>query len=175
MRNSVTMLVVALILICSFVYFNTKEKPNSNLQSSPTASPEESTSSAQPNLNYQGKILAGNSSPYLEFKKVDYEKALKENKIILLNFYANWCPICRAEAPEIEEGFKLINDEKVVGFRINFNDSETDEDEKKLARDFKVTYQHTKVILKEGKEISRSLEQWNRAKFKEELFKTLTN
>src|SRR3990167_9178478 len=42
---------------------------------------------------YQAKVLAGNSSPFLEFNKADYEKAKSEGKIILLDFYATWCPI----------------------------------------------------------------------------------
>src|SRR5688572_2117809 len=132
MRNSVAILVGALILIGSFVYFNTKEKPTAPVQSSPTAYPQESTTSAQTAPGYSGKLLSGQSSPYLEFNKPDYEKALKENKIILLNFYANWCPICRAEATEINEGFNLTNNQNLIGFRVNFNDTETDEDEKQL-------------------------------------------
>src|SRR3990167_7631271 len=39
---------------------------------------------------YNGKILAGKITSYLDFNKADYDKALKENKIIVLNFYASW-------------------------------------------------------------------------------------
>ena len=38
---------------------------------------------------YKGKVLAGTTTKYLDFNKEDYDKALKENKKILLNSYAN--------------------------------------------------------------------------------------
>ena len=35
----------------------------------------------------------------------------------------------------------------VVGFRVNFNDTETDSEEKALAKEFGVTYQHTGFFI----------------------------
>ena len=122
-----------------------------------------------------GKVLAGNSSPFLEFNREDYEKALESDKIIFLDFYANWCPICRAEEPEISDGFDSLTTDKLVGFRVNFNDSDTDSDEKQLAKDFNVPYQHTKIFLKNGKEISRSVDQWDKDQFVKEINKIIKN
>lgn len=116
-----------------------------------------------------GDVLAGSSSPYVTFNKTDYDKTLAEGKIIFLGFYANWCPICREEAPNLKAGFDALQTDKVVGFRVNYNDTQTDEDEKKLAKEFGITYQHTKVILKNGKEISKSLESWDRETFLKEI------
>lgn len=137
--------------------------------------PEETKSSPPPQsvAGYQGKVLAGSSSLFLEFNKTDYEKALSEEKIIFLDFYANWCPICRAEAPAIHEGFEGLTTDKVIGFRINYNDSETDSNEKALAKQFNITYQHTKVILKMGKEVLKSLDSWNKETFSKEIEKVL--
>lgn len=111
---------------------------------------------------YSGELLGGGSSPYLDFKKSDYDKALAEGKIVFLDFYANWCPICRAEAPELKAGFDSLTTDKVVGFRVNYNDSDTDADEKSLASQFGVTYQHTKVILKSGQQALKDGNQWTR-------------
>lgn len=118
---------------------------------------------------YDGQVLAGKTSPYLDFKKQDYEKALQEEKIVFLNFYANWCPICRAEAPDINDGFNELTTNKIVGFRVNYNDPDTDEDEKELAKQFGVTYQHTKVILKDNKQIFKEIEQWDKDRLVKEL------
>lgn len=141
-----------------------------NNQKQTTIPSEENIVSEEKKIEgYSGKVLAGNSSPFVEFNKTDYEKALKSGKIIFLDFYANWCPICRAEEPEIYAGFDSLTDNKIIGFRVNFNDSETDEDEKKLAKDFNVPYQHTKIFLKEGIEISRSVDQWDKNQFIKEV------
>lgn len=120
---------------------------------------------------YTGTLLAGSKAPYLAFIKTDYEKAKREGKIIFLDFYANWCPICRAEAPEIQVGFDSLLTDNVVGFRVNYNDSETDDDEKALAKEFGVTYQHTKVILKDRQQVLKDGDQWDRQRFAKELAK----
>lgn len=122
---------------------------------------------------YLGEVLAGSSSPYLVFNKADYDKALAEGKIVFLDFFANWCPICRAEAPEIRAGFDGLTRSDVVGFRVNYNDSDTDDDEKELAKQFGITYQHTKVISKDGREVLKSLESWDRETFDSELSKVI--
>lgn len=105
------------------------------------------------------------ASVYLPFSKDDYQRALDGDKIILLNFYANWCPFCRAEEPVIAAGFGSLASDRLVGFRVNYNDSETDADEKALADQFKITYQHTKVILKDGKEVFRTGDTWTKEDF----------
>ena len=76
---------------------------------------------------------------------------------IVLFFYANWCPTCIP----IDKEFKDRNTEipgDVSIFQVNYNDSETDSEEKVLAAKYGVTYQHTFVqIDKEGNEITK----WN--------------
>lgn len=119
--------------------------------------------------SYTGKKLAGTSSQYLEFTQADYVQAQKEGKIIFLDFYADWCPICRAEAPAIQEGFNNLSNEKVVGFRVNFKDAQTDDAEKALAKEFNIPTQHTKVVLKDGKEIVRSSDAWDAETFDKEM------
>lgn len=62
-----------------------------------------------------------------------------------------------------------------MGFRVNFNDSDTDQDEKDLAKQFKIPYQHSKIILKNGKEFSRYLDSWDKATFDKEISKALAD
>lgn len=120
---------------------------------------------------YSGQLLAGNTTPYLSFTKADYQKALDKGKVIFLDFYANWCPVCRAEAPEIQAGFDILDNDQIIGFRVNFKDSETDEDEKALAKEFEIPYQHTKVILQDGKVVLKDGSTWDKNKLIEELSK----
>lgn len=113
----------------------------------------------------EGEKIAGAASVYLAFSKDDYQRALDGDKIILLSFYANWCPFCRAEEPVIAAGFGSLASDRLVGFRVNYNDDETDADEKTLADQFRITYQHTKVILKDGKEVFRTGDTWIKEDF----------
>lgn len=107
------------------------------------------------------KILAKKNSTFSEFNLKDYEKALSEGKIVYLEFYANWCPICRAQETELIEGFNKLKRDDVAGFRVNFKDDQTDEDEKSLAEKFKIPYQHHKIVLKGGQVVINSADTWD--------------
>jgi thiol-disulfide isomerase/thioredoxin len=119
----------------------------------------------QNSASYKGNVLAGNVAPFIIFNKEDYEKAKSENKIIVLDFYANWCPVCRAEEPEIFAGFDSLTSDRIIGFRVNYKDSDTDSDEQAMAREFNIPYQHTKIIVKNGVEVARFSTQWTRQDF----------
>lgn len=125
-------------------------------------------------MKYTGAVLAGKSAPLLDFVKADYDAAIKTDKLVVLYFYANWCPICKVEvANALYPAFNELTIDKVIGFRIGYNDNETDEDEKALAREFGVAYQHTKVFLKDGKRILKSPESWNKDRYLSEINKSL--
>ncbi|MDP3769487.1 MAG: thioredoxin family protein [bacterium] len=125
-------------------------------------------------MQYSGAILAGKSALLLDFKKADYDAALTSDKLIVLYFYANWCPICKAEFPVMQDTFNELTTDKVIGFRVNYNDNETDSDEKNMAREFGIAYQHTKVFVKNGQRILKSPEGWDRLRYDTEINKALT-
>ena len=130
---------------------------------------------SDPENPYKGKILSGNCAVLLDFQKSDYDLALsKPESVIVLYFYASWCPICRAEFPKMQEAFLGVMNKNVVGFRVNYKDSDTDSDEIDLARKFGITYQHTKVILKGGMQVLKSLESWDKERYLSEINKVAT-
>lgn len=122
--------------------------------------------------SYMGKVLAGTeSTKYLDFNKADYGKALKENKKILLYFYSSWCPVCKKEQVDTFAAFNELSDQDLIGFRVNYRDSDTDADEEALAQQFGVGYQHTKIILKDGQRVGKWPDSWDKQRYLEELSK----
>ncbi len=194
MNKASLILVTIIIIVISIVGFSVLNKPEVSKQSN--QAPTDSSNPAN-NSNNTGqppapemdrdiaktnerndkltKILAGSTSTYTEFRQEDYDKALRENKVIFLDFYASWCPICRAEEPAIFDGFNSLTTDEIVGFRVNFKDPETDENEKRLAEQFRIPIQHTKVIIKNGQEVSRSSDSWELEDFRKAVDLALTN
>jgi thiol-disulfide isomerase/thioredoxin len=113
-------------------------------------------------LSFSGAVLAGSSAPVLDFNQADYEKAKNSDKLIVVYFYANWCPVCKKEvANGFYPAFNGLSSDNVVAFRVNYKDNETDSAEEALAREFGVAYQHTKVFVKNGERVLKSPDSWS--------------
>lgn len=118
--------------------------------------------------------FAGTTSPYYRFDKAHFENSLQQGKIIFLDFHADWCPICQKEKPEILAAFNELNNENVVGYQVHYNDKQTTEDDKEMAKKYGITYQHTKVIIgKDGKVALKSLEVFSKEKVINEINKAI--
>jgi len=122
---------------------------------------------------YAGERLAGTAAPLLDFTAADYNAAKQTDKLIILYFYANWCPICAEEFPHVQAAFNELSSDRVIGFRVNFNDNQTDADEIALARQYGVPYQHTKVFIKNGQQVLKSPESWSQQRYLSEINQAL--
>lgn len=75
----------------------------------------------------------------------------------VLFFYANWCPTCRPVDENLQTSQATLPEDVTV-IRVNYNDTDTDQEEKDLAKQYGVTYQHTFVqIDSQGNEVTK----WN--------------
>ncbi len=83
-------------------------------------------------------VLASNFGDY---DKAAYELALAEGKSVFLDFHATWCSTCLSNAPKIESAFERLEDDSVVGFRVNYDK------EVALKREFGVNFQSTLVLI----------------------------
>ena len=119
--------------------------------------------------SFSGAVLAGRSAPLLDFKKSDYDQALVSGKLVLLYFYANWCPVCLAEFPKMQSAFNKLTTDQLIAFRVNYKDNETDADEISLAKQFGVAYQHTKVFVKNGQLVSKHPDGWEENRYLQEI------
>jgi len=91
--------------------------------------------------------MAGEIKPYNE---AAFSEAKVAGKTILLDFHADWCPVCRKQGPLLQS---LVQEDKlkdVVVFKVNY-DKET-----ALKKDLKVTNQSTLIVFKGGQEASRA-------------------
>lgn len=103
------------------------------------------------------------SGEYMDYAKSAFDQAIGKRRILF--FYANWCPICRPADVDIRENIaKLPSD--VVVFRVNYNDTDTDDDEKMLAKEYGITYQHTFVQVDGNGD---AVTKWNGGKMAELL------
>ena len=123
--------------------------------------PPPPTPSPQAQANYIGTILAGDAAaPLLDFNQADYETATASGDLVALYFFAEWCPLCAADFPKMESAFDQVSGDDVVGFRVNYKDSNTDAYEQQLAQDLNVPYQQAKIFLRNGQIVSSSFDAW---------------
>lgn len=166
-HTGVIVLIVLVVAVGIVVFKNNSAEDSAKEGATPT----ESTATSSVSVGgFTGAVLAGSSSPLFDFKKSDYNMALASGKPIVLYFYANWCPICKEEVRDaLYPAFNELTTANIIGFRVNYNDSDTDADEKVLAREFGVAYQHTKVFLKNGARTLKSPESWNKERYLKEI------
>ena len=78
----------------------------------------------------------------------NFEDTLKNNKLVFVDFWANWCGPCRALAPTIVELAKEYSGKVLIG--------KLDVDENPVtAEKFQVFSIPTMIVFKDGKEAER--------------------
>lgn len=81
---------------------------------------------------------------YVPYMKSAFAQAASTRRVLF--FYASWCPTCRpADADFSANQDKIPSDMTLI--RVNYNDPDTDSEEKALAKKYTVTYQHTFVQI----------------------------
>lgn len=154
-----------------------KNTPPASASADDKAKEKEKTTAERNNRaaagSYAGTALAGTAAPLLDFTNADFATAAQSDKLVVLYFYANWCPICREEFPQAQAAFDELATDQVIGFRVNYRDDQTDADEAALARQHGVAYQHTKVFIKGGQQLLKSPESWPKDRYLAEITSAL--
>ncbi len=105
--------------------------------------------------NEGNKAIKSNSPRYVEYSKAALDESSDKRRV--LYFYATWCPTCKVANEDFTKNPGKIPEDVVV-IRTNYNDPNTDQEEKDLAKKYGITYQHTFVqIDSQGKEVTK----WN--------------
>ena len=156
MSKLLTVFVIVLVIGLGFFFFT---------RSSETSLP---SSGGEVTTSMQDGNNVDMSDPTSSSKYVSYTSDVlkkNKNKKRVLFFYANWCPTCRPADADFLSNVNQIPDD-VVLIKINYNDNETDEEEKQLAKTYNITYQHTFVQIDTvGNEVAK----WNGGQMSELL------
>ena len=98
--------------------------------------------------------LAGEIKPY---NQAEFEKLAVEGKPILLDFRADWCTICAAQAPVIRELMAQGKYKDLTTFTVDFDTATA------LLKAYKVEIQSTLIVLTGKHEEGRSVGDTSRA------------
>jgi len=85
--------------------------------------------------------LIGRQAPPFTLTLFDGKKVSLEDfrgKAVFLNFWASWCPPCRAEARDLEAAWQRFKDQDIVFLGIDIQD--TEEAALAFIKEFNITY-----------------------------------
>ena len=92
----------------------------------------------------------------LPYDKAAFDKALADGKPVIVDFFADWCPTCKAQKPHVQS---LLGEPKMKDVTLFVADYDK---EKELKKALRVSQQSTFVVFKGGKEVARSTGQTNK-------------
>ncbi|MDP1605675.1 MAG: thioredoxin family protein [Rhodocyclaceae bacterium] len=97
-------------------------------------------------LLFTGLAFAAGTS----FDAAKFDALNKDGKPILVAVHADWCPVCKAQAPIVAELLKTAELKGITAFRVDFDG------QKDAVKRFKATMQSTLIVFKGGVEVGRS-------------------
>jgi thioredoxin 1 len=90
------------------------------------------------------------------YSQAQFEAARAAGQTVAVVFHADWCPVCRAQAPVLKE---LVNAPEMKSLTLYVADFDT---EKALRNQLRVDHQSTIVVFKGKREVSRSTGETSR-------------
>jgi thioredoxin 1 len=82
------------------------------------------------------------------YSSAAFESAKASGKPIVVEFHANWCPTCRAQAPIVES---FANKNGFIVLRVDYDN------QKAVRRAFGVRQQSTLIVFKGRNEVGRAV------------------
>jgi thiol-disulfide isomerase/thioredoxin len=99
--------------------------------------------------------LPASAADWQPFDAAAFATAQKEGKSILVDIFAAWCPVCRAQNPILVQMTREPKFDKLVVFKIDFDT------QKDAVRALKATSQSTLIVFKGETEKGRSVGDTN--------------
>jgi Thioredoxin. len=145
-------ILIAVVLLAALIYGYTyinqsAQAPGALQEQQPVTSVQTTTDITESQLTQDTR--------YLAYSPEVFERVAPKRRILF--FYAAWCPTCIPTNQDFNDNTSIIPEDVSV-IRVNYNDDDTDEAERDLARRYGVTYQHTFVQIDERGEV---VTRWN--------------
>lgn len=101
-------------------------------------------------------------SEVIELSKENFEKEIKDNKVVVIDFWAAWCGPCRTLSPILDELSEEMKG-KVTFCKVNVDDNQ------ELAAQHQIVSIPTVLIYKNGSQVDQFIGSYP----KEEIIKKL--
>lgn len=130
MKKIILALMLVIILAGAFYevkHFNTSTSNNQNVSDQKTLTSNSSISSTNSNTSSPQINSNAFNSKAIDFKLKDLngkDVSLSDlkGKRVFLNFWASWCPPCKAEMPDIERLYEETKDSDLVILAVNLGE-----------------------------------------------------
>jgi thiol-disulfide isomerase/thioredoxin len=111
--------------------------------------------------------LPASAAEWKTFDAAAFAQAQKEGKPILVDIFAVWCPVCRAQNPILTQLTKQPKFDNMVVFKVDYDEQKAD------VRALKATSQSTLIVYDGETEKGRSVGDTNQASIAALLDKAL--
>lgn len=144
MKWKVALMAVVVAFIGIFLYKEYIEEDGDLKEEHNRSESTAENETEQQGMAVQQGLLVGQRPPNIQlstlgdksFKLTDYK-----NKIVILNFWATWCPPCKAEMPDMQEFYENHKDEGVEVIAVNLTSAEkSKEDVQKFIDEYNIQF-----------------------------------
>jgi thioredoxin 1 len=98
-----------------------------------------------------GSLQAASAAEWKSFSQADFAAAKNDGKSILVDIFAPWCPVCRAQNPILTQLTREPEFKDLVVFKVDFDNQKAD------VRALGATSQSTLITFKGETETGRSV------------------
>ena len=134
-------LVVGLVGYAIYDYINHQDTTDEIVSSDETVTSQDENDEGNVEESDEVGVEKGKMAPDFELETLDGEKKKLSDlrgKRVMVNFWATWCPPCRAEIPDLQ---KFHENEDITILAVNLTETEQDMDKvEEFVDDFGMTF-----------------------------------